>query len=81
MQGFFARFNIQLTFNVASIIAAYGFLQMFSVRQLPPGGAIEIQRGGVMDNRGGEPAENRRGHIQKKGGGGIDKQKDTNSNN
>ena len=58
MPWFFARLNIQLTINLASIIAAYRFSQMLNARQPPPRGAIEIQRGGVIENRGGGPVEN-----------------------
>ena len=84
------RLNIQLTFNVASTIAAYGFLRMLNARQPPPGGAIENRRGGatenqrgrVMDNRGGGLFENGRGGgIENRGGGGAtEKQKDNSSN-
>ena len=65
------RLNIQLTFNVASTIAAYGFLRMLNARQPPPGGAIENRRGGVIENRGGGATENRRGRVMDNRGGGL----------
>ena len=75
------RLNIQLTINVAAIVAAYGFLRMFNARQPPPGGAIESQRGRVMDNQKGGLVENGRGGvIENRGGGATEKQKDNSSN-
>ena len=82
MEWFFLRFNIQLTINVASIIAAYGFSRMFNARQPPPGGAIESRRGGVIENQGGGPVENRRGGVMgNREGGATKKQKDNTSSN
>ena len=81
MQGFCLRFNIQLTINVASIVAAYRFSQMFNARQPPPGEAIENRRGGVIESRRGGVIENgREGVFENRGGGATEKQKNTSSN-
>ena len=75
------RLNVQLTINVAAIVAAYGFLRMFNARQPPPGGPVENRRGGVVENQGGGAVENRRGgSIENRGGGATEKQKDYTSN-
>ena len=73
------RLNIQLTFNVAAIIASYAFLRMLNTRQPSPGGATENRR--VMENQGGGPVENRRGGVvENRGGGATEKQKRNTSN-
>ena len=82
MEWFFLRFNIQLTINVAFIIAAYGFSRMFNTRQPPPREAIENRGEGVIENQRGGPVENRRGGVMgNRGGGATEKQKDNTSSN